>query len=142
MAKILILWVDVTELTDEQVGALSGELQAQTESSEGDWGEGTGHPGVNVVYENVLEAPQEILELAKRSMEPQQFVDRVPQHNHVSPPPMPACPACEQNQRAALRREWAIPMGPQVGLDTESSASRQHRIDTGEYLRKGEAWSS
>jgi hypothetical protein len=39
-------------------------------------------------------------------------------------------------------RSWAIPMGGQVGLDTESSASRQHRIDTGEFLRKGEAWSS
>jgi hypothetical protein len=39
-------------------------------------------------------------------------------------------------------KSWAIPMGGQVGLDTTSSASRQHRIDTGEFLRKGEAWSS
>ena len=38
------------------------------------------------------------------------------------------------------RTEWAIPMGGQVGLDTASSASRQHRIDTGEYLRHGEAY--
>lgn len=36
-------------------------------------------------------------------------------------------------------RQWAIPMGGQVGLDTTSSASRQHYIDTGRYLRVGEA---
>jgi hypothetical protein len=95
LARVLVIWVDVTELTDEQVGALTIELAAQTESSEGDWGEGTGHPGVNIVYEDVLEAPDAMIrsvqELAKnRRMEA---------------------------VHAEEKREWAIPMGPQVGLD-------------------------
>jgi hypothetical protein len=118
MAKVLVIWVDVTELTDEQIGALSGEMQAQTESSEGDWGEGTGHPGVNVVYEDVLDAPDAMIATVQRIAKER---DR-------------------RNEERFGRREWAIPMGGQVGLDTTSSASRQHRIDTGEYLRQGEAW--
>lgn len=46
---------------------------------------------------------------------------------------------CDTNIRGGVS-EWAIPMGGQVGLDTTSSASRQHRIDTGRYLRHGEAY--
>ena len=121
MAKVLVIWVDVTELTDEQVGALTIEMVAQTESSAGDWGEGTGHPGVNVVYEDVLEAPDKMIET----------VQRLQKEGRGNEAPI---------VRAAQTSEWAIPMGPQVGLDTTSSASRQHRIDTGEYLRQGEAW--
>ncbi len=121
MAKVLVIWVDVTEMDERQVSELSGELQAQTESSEGDWGEGTGHPGCNVVYEDVLEAPDAMIATVQR----------------IAKERGPRTPAA-----CRAPREWAIPMGPQVGLDTTSSASRQHRIDTGEYLRKGEAWTS
>jgi hypothetical protein len=124
---VLVIWVDVTELDERQVGALSGEMQAQTESSEGDWGEGTGHPGVNVVYEDVLEAPDAMIETVKRIAKER---DRRNEERFGDERP-------EARQR---KSEWAIPMGPQVGLDTTSSASRQHRIDTGEYLRQGEAW--
>jgi hypothetical protein len=66
------------------------------------------------------------------------FLDRPPAHpgEHVARPPLAAAPA-PTSSPAPFAQETAA--AEQAGVDTSSSASRQHYIDTGTYLPAGAA---
>lgn len=72
--RALIVWFDVTDLTEAQEAQLAGEVEAQAERQKewidnGDGTESPGHPDVAILYSDIREVPRGVIDFLRAGKE-------------------------------------------------------------------------